>query len=258
MTTVSLKDNQFGNAFKLLFFITLIGLTFVACEDDESGTTAKPPSTSSNKIMPLGASRVEGDRPEFESFRYELWKLLLDGEWDFDYIGTKTDEAEYPERADTEFDPDHEGRGGWTSGQILAGLDEWLENAGKPDIVLFSSPGGNDALTGSDYNQTVQNINAVIDLLQEANPDITILIERLAPGRSNWMTEEQTNFFEKLQQEVVDIADEQSNSTSKIYAIDMFTGFSDDLLADDVHYNEAGARFIAERYYDVLQGILQE
>lgn len=30
-----------------------------------------------------------------------------------------------------------------------------------------------------------------------------------------------------------------------VVAVDMFAGFSDELLADDVHYNEVGARFIA-------------
>jgi len=32
----------------------------------------------------------------------------------------------------------------------------------------------------------------------------------------------------------------------------MFTNFSDQLLADDVHYNNLGASFIAQKYYDVL------
>jgi|TARA_B110000259_G_C13945670_1_gene374601 hypothetical protein len=32
----------------------------------------------------------------------------------------------------------------------------------------------------------------------------------------------------------------------------MFTGFNDGLMADDVHYNEAGSEFIANRYYNVL------
>lgn len=46
--------------------------------------------------------------------------------------------------------------------------------------------------------------------------------------------------------------------SSQVMAIDMFTGFTDDFLADDVHYNEAGAEFIATRYYQVLESILEE
>ena len=37
----------------------------------------------------------------------------------------------------------------------------------------------------------------------------------------------------------------------------MFTGFTDSLFADYVHYNEAGADFIADRYYTVLENILE-
>ena len=36
-----------------------------------------------------------------------------------------------------------------------------------------------------------------------------------------------------------------------------FTDFVDDYLADDLHYNQDGAQFIANKYYEVLIEILQ-
>ena len=69
-----------------LLLILMVFLSF-SCSKEEP----KPISTSTNKIMPLGASRVEGNRPEYESFRYELWKDLKSNEWTFDFIGTQTD-----------------------------------------------------------------------------------------------------------------------------------------------------------------------
>jgi hypothetical protein len=102
-------------------------LLFVSCnKSTDTSTEENNPSTSINKIMPLGASRVEGDRPQFESYRYEIWKHLVDGSWDFDYIGTMDDPASYPDYAGLNFDNDHEGRGGWTSEQISNGIDDWL------------------------------------------------------------------------------------------------------------------------------------
>ena len=95
-----------------------------------------------NKIMPLGASRVQGFSPWFESYRYELWKDLIDGGWEFDYIGTETEIGSYPNYEGMSFDPDHQGCGGWTSGQILNSLESALLETGVPDIILFSSPGG--------------------------------------------------------------------------------------------------------------------
>ena len=227
-----------------------------ACNKDES-SSPKPISTSINKIMPLGASRVEGAKPDFESYRYELWKDLKQNNWTFDFIGTQSDNASYSSFNGNEFDFDHEGRGGWTSGEILNGLDDWLNQTGATDIVLLSSPGGNDALQGLPYSQAVSNINAIIDVLHVDNHNVRIIIEQMAPGRSDIMTSELTGFFEQMQQEVLSIASNQTTTTSQVIAVDMFTGFNDGLLADDVHYNESGADFIANRYYNVLVNILE-
>ncbi|TRX51202.1 hypothetical protein FNH22_24735 [Fulvivirga sp. M361] len=141
MIHLFVRNKSVSTFTRVLALLMFTGLVFFSCGDDDT-VTKKPLSNALNKIMPLGASRVEGARPEFESFRYELWKQLVDGDWDFDYIGTMTDDASYPGLSDIAFDPDHEGRGGFTAGEILSGINGWLENAGTPDIVLFSSPGG--------------------------------------------------------------------------------------------------------------------
>ncbi len=263
MTLPTFRQEKTSRIFPFLFLLTLIlgASLMISCnqEDEDPPIAICTPSTSLNKIMPLGASRVEGNRPEFESFRYELWKQLVNGGWDFDYLGTQNDNASYEDFQGLLFDNDHEGRGGWTSGEILGGIDEWVIQTGAPDIVLFSSPGGNDILNGlASFDQTVANINAIIDALQAANSNVTIVIEELAPGKTDFMTAEMTANFEKIQQEVLTIAAAQSTTNSEVVTVDMFSGFNDSYLADDVHYNEAGAKFIADRYYMVLQGLLEQ
>jgi hypothetical protein len=42
-----------------------------------------------------------------------------------------------------------------------------------------------------------------------------------------------------------------------VIVVDMATGFTDIFLADEIHYNEAGAEFIANRYYEALVGVLE-
>ena len=79
----------------------------------------------------------------------------------------------------------------------------------------------------------------------------------MAPARSDIMTSELSEFQELLQQEVLSIADIQTTSTSEVIAIDMYSGFNDSFLADDVHYNEDGAKFIANRYFDLLMSLLE-
>lgn len=235
---------------------------FILCsscmEEPQDSIEENNRSSSLNKIMPLGASRVEGARPDYESYRYELWKDLKDGGWTFDFIGTVNETASYPKYQGQAFDADHEGRGGWTSGDILAGINEWLAETGAPDVVLFSSPGGNDALEGLSYATAVSNINAIIDAIQYANPNATILIEQMAPAHSSAMTEALSTFMTQMQQDVVDIAASQTTSTSRVVVVDMYSGFTDAHLADDVHYNETGAKFIAERYHSILVNFLDQ
>jgi len=80
----------------------------------------------------------------------------------------------------------------------------------------------------------------------------------MAPGKSNLMTPEISSDIEKIHQAVTRIAAEKSTAQSQIIAIDMYSGFSDDLLADNVHYNKKGAEFIAERYFKVLKDVLKK
>lgn len=206
--------------------------------------------------MPLGASRVEGARPYFESYRYELWKMLQDSGYHFDFIGTRYDSATYPKYKGEAFDRDHEGHGGWTAGQIRFKLNKWINNAGVPDIVLFSSPAANDALAGLSYADAIQHVKAIIELLQEVNPDVVILIEEMAPAHSNAMTKERQAFFLQMLADVRSIAENYSTATSKVITVDMATGFKDVYLADAVHYNQVGATLVARRYFLALQPIL--
>ena len=217
-----------------------------ACKSIEKGTT----------IMPLGASRVQGFPGLFESYRYELWKDLIDGGFEFDFVGTNQDLWEYESYKNVCFDNEHEGRGGWTAEQINGNIENWLNAVGNVDIILFSSPGGNDALNGADFNAIVANINAIIDKIQAHNPNITIIIEQLAPGKSSFMTAEYKLLFAQMKTVIAQIASSQTTATSRVIVVDMATGFTDDMLADDIHYNKVGAAFIAERYYNKLAPLL--
>jgi lysophospholipase L1-like esterase len=241
---------------KLYFLILILLLGLISCGED--GTPDTNREVTFNTIMPLGASRVAGNRPSYESYRYELWKKLVDDGWDFDFIGTVNDRASYPSFSGKEFDVDHEGRGGWTSGQILAGIEGWLAETGAPDIVLFSSPGGNDALQGLSFDKALENINDIIDIIQTSNPNVTIIIEKMAPGQSFFTPDQIADYFDQIREDIENLAAEQTTSSSKVITVDMATGFMDSFLADLVHYNEEGARFVAGRYYDVLVNVLEE
>jgi hypothetical protein len=224
-------------------------------KDDDSPSTT--PSASTNKIMPLGSSRVHGDRPDYESYRYELWKMLNDSNYTFDFIGAITDEFDYPSDGNAAFDRNHEGRTDYRSDQILSGISTWIQQAGSPDMVLLSSPGLSDVLQGKPYDNIPNNLNQIIDIIQEDNPNVTIILEQPAPVRSGAITPGLSDYYNQIQQDLEDIAATQSTNTSAVLTIDMFAGFNDNLLADDTHYNEDGAKFIADRYFPVVVSVLQ-
>lgn len=243
------------NFTRLLFAILCI--TSCSKNDSNEETLTCTSVEKGTKIMPLGASRVQGFPVIFESYRYALWKMLIDGEWAFDFVGTNRDLWEYESYKNFCFDNEHEGRGGWTAVQINENIENWLDAVGEVDIVLFSSPGGNDALGGADFYSIVTNINAIIDKIQAHNSNITIVIEQLAPGKSSFMTNEYKLLFAQMKTVIYQIANDQTSASSKVVVVDMATGFTDDLLADDIHYNKAGAEFIAARYYNTLTPFLE-
>jgi lysophospholipase L1-like esterase len=234
----------------ILIFITIVilivGYSFLPKNRNNKAT----------KIMPLGASRVEGNVPDYESFRYYLWKKLIWNGYTVDFIGTNKENAQYPKVNNISFDRDHEGWSGWTSKDIHSQLKSWLNEIEMPDIVLFSSPGGNDALEGLPFKETVSNVNSIIEVLQNSNPNIIIIIEQMAPAHSDYMTSDLVNYINSLNQEMLKIAKNHSTKTSKVITIDMYSGFKDDYLADDVHYNKEGAKHIANKYYKILSEIL--
>ena len=247
------------------FFLCTVVILLTSCNKEDEEANDEPefviqPSTSKNKIMALGASRVEGDRPDYESFRYYLWRLLLEDGKDFDFIGTRVDLSSYPYFQGLPFDPQHEGRRGWTAELIADNLETWLNdaNADVPDIVLFSSPGGNDGLIGLDYDEIIVHVNEIIDILQANNPNVSIVIEQLAPGRSDIMTPELTTFFNQMLVDVDSIAVQRTTPTSKVIALDIASDFTEDMFADHVHYNPLGARYVASRYMTVLDTILTQ
>ena len=247
--------------FSLLLLVVSCICLLIGCQSDQLDqiNANKEENTNDipNKIMPLGASRVQGLTPLFESYRFELWKDLIDGGWDFDYIGTETETGSYPNYENLSFDPDHQGKMSWTSEKIFEELESILHETGYPDIVLFSSPGGNDILDGLPYENVIENINDIIDLFQDRNPNIVILIEQLAPGKTSFMTPELTLIFDQAVLDVETIAQEQTDENSLVIPVNMFEGFADRYLADDIHYNTEGAEFIAQRYYEVLENVLE-
>lgn len=244
---------------KNLRFICVISiLAFAAsCKDGpEIDCPSREATAASLRILPLGDSRVEGARPEYESYRFELWKLMVDNQWDIDFIGTREDRSEYPRFQNECFDRDHEGTGGATTSDILVTLSN-TDVAAKADIVLMGI-GGNDLLSDVQPEVVIENIQEIIALLQAAHDSVTILVEQIAPGKSSLFTPSLQEIFDEFNKEVASLPATYSTSQSKVIVVDMATGWQEDWLADEVHYNEKGAKVVADTYFEALRNYVQK
>mgnify|MGYP005676952275 CR=1 FL=1 len=206
----------------------------------------------------LAASRVEGNLPEYESFHYELWKVLVNKELNFDFIGTVKDKGFYPDNLGNVFDYDYEGRSGWTAEEIKNNIHGWIKKTGSPHIIVFSSPGGNDALINLPYESTISHINKIISIVQDYNNTCKIILELPAPSHSEIFKGKSKEYFNKLQNDILTIASTQTNEKSEVLTVNMFKGFWDSMLADDAHYKTYGAKFIATRHFEILKPLLNK
>lgn len=241
---------------RALYLLVLLFIS-VACDSANPEEPTPPVSEGEISILPLGDSRVEGARPAFESYRYELWKNLVAQNYDIDFVGPEVDNANYPPFMNQTFDNDHAGIGGDQTSNVLERLDEVLSASPEPPEFVLLGIGGNDLLDGVSIDDAISNINAIIDRLQTNNPNVTILIEQIAPGQSELMATALSTVFAQFNQQIPIVANQQSNSTSSVIVVDMSSDWSDAFLADEVHYNEAGAKEVADRYFTAIESALQ-
>lgn len=160
----------------LILLLLITGFAWSCSKDDDEITITPNNSSSQFQLMPLGDSRVEGDRPEFESYRYELWKNLLANNWDFDLIGNLKDPASYPTFQGANFDPDHEGIGGDRTDQVLERTRELVAQNSVGNVILLGI-GGNDLLEEIEPSTALNNIRTTIDVLQMHNENAMIFLE---------------------------------------------------------------------------------
>jgi hypothetical protein len=241
-------------------FLWLLVFAFIisSCEEEQPTLDCTPNTRTevTLNILTLGDSRVEGFRGEFESYRYELWKTLIENNWDVDFMGSRKDEGTYPPLMEICFDNDHEGTGGATTTSLF----ETLESVSfdyVPDVALLGI-GGNDLLDEMQpVDVVINNINTIIDKVQSLNPNVVIILEQIAPGRSDIMSAEFTAIFNAFNEQVLTVLDTQEQD-AQIVIVNMAEGWSDNYMADQVHYNEAGAKVVADRYYQVIVENVQQ
>lgn len=206
------------------------------------------------RVMPLGDSITRGDNTiSAPSYRLPLYTSLDAAGCIFDMVGTlraikDNGGSDLPTEP---FDWDHEGHGGFTTGQILMNLSDYLDG-NVPEIVLLHL-GTNDLLQSVAIANSAAATVDIIAELRSANPTVTILLAQIIPG-----TKAELSGVPDYNAQMAAIAAQQHQETSPVLLVDQYTGFDVSVhLADDgIHPTTAGDQRIAERWYNSLTPFL--
>ncbi|NOZ11117.1 MAG: cellulose-binding protein [Gammaproteobacteria bacterium] len=219
--------------------------------------------------MILGNSITQAQTSQ-QSFRYPLWKKLIDANIAFDYVGSMSKHRgsgnpPQPDYKGQKFDKDHEGHFAWQADEIIIGrstnygdsgtgnLKAWLKTY-DVDIALIHL-GTNDAFNRQSNGSTAEELKTIIRTLRADNAKVAILLAKVIPtSRSPG----DAKAVAALNEYIPKVATEMNTANSPVILVDQFTGFdaSTDTY-DAVHPNAMGEEKMAQRWFDGIKSYLE-
>lgn len=199
------------------------------------------------RIMPLGDSITEGN-DEHPSYRVPLWRMLRDAGYHVDFVGNSGRGLFSWFGDDRDMDPDHEGHWAWQADEVLARLPDWAARV-TPDVALVHL-GSNDILRGERPAGVVAEMRAIVRVLREVNPRVTVLVAQIIPASG---AEGRMKEYNDGLRELAGL----STAESRVIVVDLFTGFDPATdTYDGLHPNTVGERKMAEGWLRALKDVL--
>lgn len=227
------------------------------------------------RIAPIGDSITQGDTSHW-TYRYSLWKMLIDAGVDFDFVGTTNfyppSNPQIPPHQGRPFDFDNEGHVFYQTGEIAGNLPRWLNEGHNgsggyiPDIALVHA-GTNDALLALPTANALANLTSIVTTLQARNPKVIVLLAKIIPTYSFLDTSNQANAnVTAINAGIAAIAAATDRPPDKpaarVIVVDQNTGFFANHTIpapaggdtyDGVHPSTVGDEKIARRWFEALQ-----
>ncbi len=228
----------------IIILVFTLGLFSCSKQEQESHTI---------RIMPLGDSITHADSAH-PGYRYPLWKLLKEGGYDFDFVGTMKMNHKGPNPQS--FDTDHEGHWGWRADQILHGVPGYgslntFLTSNTPDIVLMHL-GSNDIFQGESVPQIIAELKEIITVLNSANSKVIILIAQILPTSDQRINRR----ISQLNKAISDLPSEMDKISSRIIVVNQHAGFNPyQDTYDGVHPNSIGEGKMAKKWFKALQSV---
>ena len=207
------------------------------------------PTQGPYRILPLGDSITQADSQHL-SYRYPLFQHLVDAGYDYDLVGTQSGNHQgdptWPDYLGQSFDRDHEGHWGWTADEILNDLPSWLGSY-TPDIVLMHL-GTNDMLDDQGAASTILEIEQIIDVLRQDNPQVVVLVAQLIP---TFPSDPRIDAFNAALPAAVD---SWNTAASPVIMVDQNSGFDAQTQTyDGIHPNASGEQQMADVWQQAIE-----
>ncbi|MEO1021459.1 MAG: arylesterase [Bacteroidota bacterium] len=122
----------------------------------------------------------------------------------------------------------------------------------RPIDVMILELGGNDGLRGIDLSSTKANLQSIVDIAKEVNPDMKIIIAGMQVPPN--LGETYTTEFQTLYSDLA----EQNNLPLIPFILEGVGGVPELNLPDGIHPTEEGHHIVAETVWKTLQPILKE
>ena len=208
------------------------------------------PTAGPYRILPLGDSITQPEAIQ-QSYRYPLWQNLIDAQYDFDFVGSQTENhagsSIWPEYMGQTFDQDHEGHYGWRTDEVLASLPTWLSSY-TPDVVLVHL-GTNDLFQSQSNESTLNELEQIITELRQDNPNVVVFVAQLIPANfpSNAL-------IDAFNLELPAKVQQWTTSASPVILVDQNSGIDPVAhLYDGVHPNATGEQIMADVWQQALE-----
>ena len=212
-------------------------------------------------ILPLGDSITQGgktDREEY-TYRYPLFKMLMEAGVDFDFIGSLDaglqPGAAWPEKEieGRRFDPDHEGHYGWKTARVLEMLPTWSQAWDAPPDIALVHLGTNDQ-KAEDYDAAiVEPLKGIVAFLRARNPRVVVLIGHLNFNGGAAL---------EIRPRVEAMAQALSTEASPVITVPHYRGWQEEPGQPDsdtfdwVHPNPQGQQKMAENWFEAMRPYL--
>ncbi len=225
-----------------LYFLSILFIFIAACssQQEKSSQQATSDNTSQNSSA-APASENEKEKPTILFFGNSLTAGYgLDPDQAFPaLIQKKLDSLGY------DYQVINAGLSGETTASGNTRLD-WVLERQSVDIFVLEL-GGNDGLRGINPEETQRNLEAMIEKLRAANPDMQIILAGMqAPPNMG------PDFTSQFRQVFKDVAREK-NVALIPFLLEGVAGESDLNLPDGIHPTPKGHQIVTDNVWDVLK-----